>query len=181
MQVIMAKQMDPDHDAKRETLRIVGPAVLIAGLIFAAIGIGNFFASFGSFEPPRYFWCAFVGLPLIGLGASICKFAYFGAISRFMANEVAPVSTDVVNYMASGTKGSVRDLASAVGEGLRAGVLDDQEQTVVCQSCHEENDVTANFCGQCGKPLPKPHACSSCGKFNDADARFCDNCGKSIA
>ena len=71
--------------------------------------------------PPRFFWCAFVGLPLMGLGGTICKFAFMGAVSRYIANEVAPVGKDVVNYMAEGTKGAVRDVAVAVGDRLRAG------------------------------------------------------------
>ena len=116
----MAKQIDPRHTEIRDTLRVVGPAVVIVGLIFTAIGIGSFFSAFGTFEPPRYFWCVFVGFPLMALGIAICMFAFMGAVTRYMADEAAPVGKDVVNYMAEGTKDAVRDVAAAVGEGLRA-------------------------------------------------------------
>src|SRR5687767_8391831 len=117
----MTEPIDPRHTDMRNTLRAIGPLVVIVGVIFTVIGLGSFFSSFGTFEPPRYFWCAFVGLPLIGLGSAICKFAYLGAVTRYMANEVAPVGKDVVNYVAEGARGAVRDVAAAVGEGLRGG------------------------------------------------------------
>ena len=177
----MSQQIDPRHTETRRVLRVVGPAVILVGLIFAAIGLGSFFSSFGSFEPPGYFWCAFVGLPLIGLGAAICKFAFMGAIKRYTANEVAPVGKDVVNYMAEGTKGAVRDVAAAVGEGLRAGAAGNEVQIVRCHKCNTDNEAAANFCKGCGAPLAKTKPCPSCGELNDPDARFCDNCGKAIA
>jgi hypothetical protein len=137
--------------------------VLVVGVIFSAIGFGSFFSAFGTFEPPRYFWCVFIGFPLIGVGA-------------IMANEVAPVGKDVVNYMADGTKGAVRDMAAAVGEGLRGSPSDGR---IRCHKCNTGNEASAKFCKSCGTPLNK--ACPSCGELNDADAQFCDGCGKAIA
>jgi hypothetical protein len=176
--------------------------VAFAGLIFTIVGFGSFFSSFGSFGPPRYFWCAFVGLPLLGVGLGICKFAYLGAVSRYVAGEVAPVGKDVVNYLAQGTKGAVRDLAAAVSEGLASGVPSGDVPhagvpsgnighagvpsgniggLVRCQKCDVDNEGSANFCKACGAPLAKLRACESCGERNDPDARFCDNCGKPMA
>jgi hypothetical protein len=174
-------QLDPGNTGVRDTLRIVGPALLVAGLIFAAIGVGSFFCSFGSVGPPRYFWCAFVGLPLMFLGAVICQFAYLGAVNRYMANQVAPVGKDVVNYMAEGTKDSVRDLAAAVGEGLRAGApaLAAEGRLMRCHKCDTENEATAKFCKGCGAALAT--LCPGCGQRNDPDARFCSSCGKALA
>ena len=180
-QSAMSQQIDPRHSEMRNTLRVVGPAVVIAGLIFTGIGLGSFFSSFGGFEPPRYFWCAFVGLPLIALGATICKFAFLGVVSRYMANEVAPVGKDVVNYMAEGTKGAVRDVAAAVGEGLRAGAPSKEVRVVRCHKCNADNETPANFCKGCGAPLAKTKPCPTCGELNDPDARFCDSCGKAVA
>ena len=74
--------LDPGHNDIRDLLRVVGPAVLAVGVLFMIIGVGNFFASFGTFQPPRYFWCAFVGIPLMGVGMAICKFAFIGAVTR---------------------------------------------------------------------------------------------------
>lgn len=176
----MPHQIDPLHTQTRNFLRIVGAAAIIVGVIFAVIGIGSFFSSFGSFEPPRYFWCAFVGLPLIALGGAICKFAFMGAVSRYMANEVAPVGKDVVNYMAEGTKGAVRDVAAAVGEGLLASAPSKDVRDVRCHKCNADNEDHANFCKGCGAPLAKTKRCVSCSELNDPDARFCDQCGKAV-
>lgn len=174
----MSPHIDPQHPERRNALRVIGTAVVVVGVIFSAIGIGSFFSAFGTFEPPRYFWCAFIGFPLIGVGATICKFAFLGSVTRYMANEVAPVGKDVVNYMADGTKGAVRDMAAAVGEGLRAS--ESERRQVRCRKCNTGNDATAKFCKSCGAPLQNK-SCPSCGDLNDADAQFCDSCGKVIA
>src|SRR5262245_47588762 len=110
----MAEPVDPQnsqHTDIRMLLRIVGPAIVIVGLIFTIVGMVSFFSAFGGFEPPRQFWCAFVGLPLIVFGGAISQFAFAGAVARYMADEMAPVGKDVVNYMAGGVKQSVRDMA----------------------------------------------------------------------
>ncbi len=177
----MPANLDPRHKETRALLRVVGPGVVLVGLIFTMIGLGSFFASFGTFRPPRYFWCMFVGLPLLGLGAVICRFAFLGAVSRYIANEVAPVGKDVVNYMAEGTKGAVRDLASAVGEGLGTGAPSKEVQVVRCHKCNTDNELPADYCKACGASLTKSKSCGSCGEWNDPDARFCDNCGKALS
>ena len=176
------RQINPGHTGIRGVLRIVGPGLVIVGLIFTAVGIGSFFSSFGSFGGmPRNFWCAFVGLPMIGVGIAISKFAFLGAIGRYMAGEVAPVAKDTFNYMADGTKDGVRNIAGAIGEGLRAGGAQGGSATVVrCHKCNAENDADAKFCDNCAAPLMKTKACPSCGEMNDPDARFCDNCGREI-
>ncbi len=177
----MSQHIDPNHKDVRTVLRLVGPLVVGLGLIFAAIGIGSFFMSFGSFEPPRYFWCAFIGLPLIGLGSTICKFAFMGAVTRYTANEIAPVGKDVVNYMADGTKDAVRDIAGAIGEGLSSSSDNHEVHVIRCHKCNESNEASANFCKSCGTSLSKSVTCSSCHELNDPDARFCDNCGQEMA
>jgi hypothetical protein len=176
----MPQHIDPQHRETRRLLRILGPGVVLAGLILTVIGIGSFFASFGTFGPPRYFWCAFLGLPLLGLGSAICKFAYFGAISRYMANEISPVGKDVANYLAHGTRGAVRTWASALGHGLRTGLADSPAHVLRCPKCHADNDDSANFCQSCGAALSTSTTCTRCGEHNDPDARFCDNCGQEL-
>ncbi len=171
----MYKRYDPQHDQLRNTLRTIGPIVLVVGVIFAVIGIGNFFMSFGSFEPPRYFWCAFIGLPLVGLGVALTKFAYLGAITRYMANEVAPVGKDVTNYMAHGTKDAMREVAGAIGEGLRG-----ETKVVRCGGCQTENEPGANFCKNCGHAIGE-RSCPKCFEPNDVDAKFCNHCGQQVA
>jgi Double zinc ribbon len=169
---------DPGHDDVRSLLRTLGPALAVLGLIFMVIGIGNFFASFGSFGPPRYFWCAFVGMPLLGVGIGISKFAYMGAVTRYVASEVAPVAKDATNYMVEGTKDSIRDVATAIGEGFVAAK---SPHALCCHKCGSENEPSANYCHECGAPLAKTKRCEKCGQPIDSDAHYCDHCGAAVA
>lgn len=172
----MSQLHDPDHAALRDTLRTVGPLVVLVGLGFTAVGIGSFFSSFGSFSgPPQYFWCAFVGMPMIAVGGMMCQFGYLGKIARYTAGEVAPVGKDVANYMVHGTKDAVREMAGAIGEGLRG-----QTVGIVCGACRTENEATANFCKGCGAAIAAKN-CPGCGQSNDANAKFCNGCGKAVA
>lgn len=109
----------PHHDSTRTTLRTAGPIIAVVGLVFTIIGLASFFSSFGQFESPRYFWCAFVGLPLLGIGLTMMKFGYLGSIARYMAGETAPVAKDAVNYMGEGVHPGVKAVAKAVTEGIR--------------------------------------------------------------
>ena len=176
----MKQQIDAGHQETRSVLRAVGPLVAITGLVFVIIGLGSFFSSFGSFEPPRHFWCAFVGMPLLAVGIGICKFAFMGRVARYVVNEVAPVGKDTFNYMASGTKDAVRDLAAALGDGLRSGGSAEPTRLIRCHKCNTDNDADAKFCNSGGSPMRKSKECSNCRELNDPDARFCDNCGKEI-
>jgi uncharacterized membrane protein len=109
----------PKHNAVRNFLRIVGPTVAVIGLIFTVVGMARFFSAFGSFQPPRLFWCAFVGLPLIFVGLVMSKFGYIGSVARYLAGESAPVTKDTVNYMVEGAKDAVKTVARAVAEGVQ--------------------------------------------------------------
>ncbi len=110
-------RINPNHQQERGFLRIIGPIVLIIGIIFAIIGFGSFFSSFGSFEPPKYFWCAFIGLPMSGVGLAICNFAFMGKVARYTAGELAPVGKDTFNYLAKETKPGVKDISEAFFSG----------------------------------------------------------------
>jgi hypothetical protein len=171
------EKINPGHTQVRFVLRFVGPLVLAIGLLFVAVGFGSFFSSMGSFEPPRYFWCAFAGMPLIFAGGVMCQYAFLGAVLRYQAGEAAPVGKDTFNYLAEGTQGGVRTMASAFGAGLNEGIAgaSGTEATQACPACGHPNDTDAKFCDDCGAAMSK--ACPSCGQTNDGDAKFCDRCG----
>ena len=171
------EKLNPNHTRIRSVLRTAGPIMLGTGVIFIIIGLGSFFSSFGSFEPPRYFWCAFVGGPLVAFGSMLTSTGFAGAIARYQAAEMAPVGADVVNYVAEETKDGVRTVSSAVAAGLRDGLA--SETTKACGHCHTANNVDAKFCDECGKELRK--ICDACKQENDDDAKFCDNCGTSLS
>ncbi|MDA0833100.1 MAG: zinc ribbon domain-containing protein [Planctomycetota bacterium] len=178
----MSRLGDPRHRERRQILRSVGPVVLLTGVMFVAIGTISFFSSFGTFGPPRYFWCAFVGMPLIFVGTVITKMAYFGSVLRYIAEETTPVGVDTFNTVAHGTKESVRDLASAVGQGINAGLTGRAVDSARrCRECGEENDADARYCDGCGQQLARDVSCPKCGAHCDPDARFCDQCGAAMA
>jgi hypothetical protein len=106
------------HSNIRGILRVGGLVVAGLGLFFTLVGVGSFFAAFGSFEPPRYFWCAFIGLPLIFVGGAMCLFGFLGAFQRFVAGEFAPVAKDVFNYMGENVQPGIKAVAQAAAEGV---------------------------------------------------------------
>lgn len=112
------KLQSAQHSNIRTALRVAGPATVGAGLLFMIVALGSFFASFGSFEPPRFFWCAFVGMPLLFFGAVMCMFGYLGAFQRYIAGESAPVAKDVVNYMGENIQPGVKAVAKSIAEGV---------------------------------------------------------------
>jgi hypothetical protein len=144
--------IDPRHSVTRAVLGILGPTLAGVGLLFAVIGFGSFFSSFGTFEPPRYFWCVFVGLPLLAAGIALSMFAFSGSIARYYFGENVPVMKDTFNYLAQGTKGGVRTTAQAVGEGLSTG-LSPAAPKATCPRCQQANDADAKFCKNCGAAM----------------------------
>ena len=104
-------RIDPGHSGIRDFCRIVGPVILGIGILMIIIGFGSFFTAFGGMSAPKYFWCAFVGMPLAAVGGAITKFGFMGRVARYMAGEMAPVAKDTFNYMADGTKDGVQTIA----------------------------------------------------------------------
>lgn len=140
-----------DQAQLRSVMRIVGPVLVGVGLLLTAIAMFDFFAAFGGFGIPGNFWMAFVGIPLIGIGSAITKFAYLGPASRYVAGEVTP---------------TIRDTLGALGIG--------GGQTV-CAACGGSNAADATYCDDCGVALRR--VCATCATANAGDAKFCKSCG----
>jgi hypothetical protein len=117
----MQKLESPKHQSVRTFLRFFGPLTAIAGLVLIAIAFISFVGAMSGDGPPRLFWCAFVGMPLLFVGIVMSKFAYIGAVARYVAAETAPVAKDAVNYMAQETQEGVKTAARAVAQGIREG------------------------------------------------------------
>lgn len=175
------------HRSNRGCLRVIGPVVFLTGLVLTIIGMAGFFSAFGSGPsfggpPPgvRLFFLAFIGIPLMGVGGAITKFAYMGSVFRYIAGETAPVAKDTANYMVEGTKDAIGGLAQSVGAGLSAGLSGEAPEAgmIPCPACDNACDPGARFCDQCGAKIPGPVRCPSCGEMNDPDARFCSQCGQ---
>ncbi len=111
--------------ATRRTLRRAGLIILGLGGVLMMLGFGSFFASFGSFSPPRYFWCAFLGMPLLFVGGTMTMFGFLGAFQRYVAGESAPVAKDVVNYMGENIEPGIKSIAKAVADGIKEGLSEE--------------------------------------------------------
>ncbi len=146
-------QLDPKHTTTRQILRKLGPVLVGVGLLFVLIGFGSFFAALGSFEPPRYFWCAFLGMPILFVGIVLCSFAYRGAIFRYQVGEIAPVAKDTFNYLAEGTQEGMKTVATSIGAGIAAGMSGAGTAANRCSKCRHGNDADAKFCKNCGAAL----------------------------
>jgi hypothetical protein len=83
----------------------------------------------------------------------MCGFAFQGAIARYQAGEVAPVAKDTINYLAEGTQEGVKTVATAVAEGIAAGMGGPRKADNRCPKCSHSNDADAKFCKNCGVAL----------------------------
>jgi hypothetical protein len=173
------RPIDPNHAAPRTFFRLAGPLMLAAGAIFMIVGFVDFVHSMNSWDPPKLFWCFFVGMPLLFFGAVGTNLGYMGRMARYVAEEQTPVVTDAFNYAAQQTKGSVRDIAQAIGEGLRGGPASSPAE-VRCPKCQHINEPGARFCSKCGAPVAQRRECPNCRHENDLAAHFCDNCGQAL-
>ena len=163
----MDKKQNDQHQKTKKTLKIIGISLIIFGGVMTAIGLIDFFSSFNSFDMPTKFWCAFVGLPCIGIGSSVTSVAYKQEISRYMKNEGVPV----VNEASEELSPAIRSVTTAIKESLNGN------DGVVC-SCGNRNDKGDKFCSACGKPLQT--VCPACGEKAEADDNFCPNCGEKL-
>ncbi|HPC97191.1 MAG TPA: zinc ribbon domain-containing protein [Sedimentisphaerales bacterium] len=158
------KPIDPGHSSTRNVLRAVGPLLALLGLGLATVGIVDFFRAFGGDGPPRYFWCAFLGLPLLGVGLMLTKLGYLGRLMRYRAHEAAPPARDTFNYMAQGTQEGIKTVAGAIGQGLKEGGLGPggTATKIRCHKCNALHDAGARFCDQCGQAMEMAKPCPQC-------------------
>ena len=112
----------PGQDSTRRILRRAGLITLGIGLLCLIVSLAEFFFRVGSMEEPRFFWLAFIGMPLIFVGGLMCQFGFMGAIARFTAGEVAPVATDTARFVAEETKGAVETVSKAAAKGVVEGM-----------------------------------------------------------
>lgn len=142
----------PEQKGICAVLRIIGPVVLLAGVICTVIAMVNFFSCFGSMEPPRLFWLGFVGLPLMFVGGVMSQFGFMGAVARYIAGESAPVMAETVNYMADETKDAVKTVAQFAAKGIIEGIEAGKAATNFCPHCGTPIKAEFQFCPKCGKP-----------------------------
>ena len=118
----LKRLQEPAQNSIRSFLRMAGVILLLAGGVCEIGGLISFFSAFDGSTAPRFFWLAFVGMPLLFFGTTCCIFGFMGAAARFIAGESAPVAADSVNYMAEETKGAVETVAKAAAKGVVEGI-----------------------------------------------------------
>ena len=168
---------DPKHQQTKTNLRIAGFILVGIGGMLTLVAIIDFFSAAGGFEPPKLFFLAFIGIPLLGIGGVCLKMGYMKEVASFVASQTAPVATDTFNYVVDNTSDSIAKAAGKIKDKLNN---DKQEkpQRKICRHCGLDNDFDASFCRGCGKPLNR--SCPNCGnEVNDTD-KFCDSCGAKL-
>jgi hypothetical protein len=118
---------------RRTVLRVVGGAVLFAGLLMALLGLADFFGAMASDvvdAAPTKSWMVLAGLPLMVLGGWLLQAGYARAFTSFYAEETAP---------------AVRTTAEALG--VRS------DAAPGCRQCGKRAATDARFCDGCGATL----------------------------
>jgi hypothetical protein len=126
--------------AQRIVLRVVGVAMLLAGIYLIVTGGMGFADEANSADMDSGFGSILrlAGggfLAVFGLGA--LNFGFLGAQARYAAGETMPVVKDSAAYLSDGE--------GILGVGRTAGPY--------CSKCGVRNDADAKFCDSCGTAL----------------------------
>ena len=146
-------------------MKIAGSVLVIGGAVLTLAAFIDFFITVGTTDKgmPKLFFLAFIGLPMLGIGAGLLAFAFRREIATYSKNESVPV----INEASS-------EIAPAIQNVVKAAKT---ESGVRCE-CGALNDADAKFCKACGKKKEK--TCNNCGENNSADSAYCNNCGNKL-
>ncbi len=132
------------HEQTKKKLKIIGFILLGSGSILTVIGFISFFSAFNGGGFPSLFWCAMIGLPLLGFGGMITSLAFRREIARYIKNE----STPIINEASQDLAPAIKNVVSAVKQGL-----EEEKDKNFCTACGAKLDPLDRFCGQCGTKL----------------------------
>ena len=155
-----------DHELKKKKIKSLGKVLLVIGIILDAIGFISFFGAFTGGGFPSLFFCAFIGIPITGIGAMLTMVGYKRETMKYMKDESMPIY-----------KESYRDLKPELVDFVET--LKGENKVIICPRCKQENDDDHKFCKHCGEPLASK-TCPHCNATLDNDASFCTSCGKRI-
>ncbi|NGQ94511.1 hypothetical protein G3578_04870 [Brevibacillus sp. SYP-B805] len=107
-----------------------GLFILIAG--FVCLGFSMFeFLTLDMWETPKYFWLAFVALPLLFFGFVLSA----PRIQRSLLNQ---------------QRDNIRETMKVMADGLREGL---HATNKICEKCNHRNEASAIYCSHCGTAL----------------------------
>ena len=129
----------------RNVFRVAGILLFGAGVVMIVLGFMALFGTMNddpfsddSFGPPKQFFLAFVGMPILALGSWMMQAGFMGVAARYAAGEGAPVLKDSAAYLSD-------------GQGiLGVGRTVDDPAGKFCQSCGNKAPESARFCESCG-------------------------------
>ena len=163
--------MNEQHKKAKKILKIVGITLIVIGAGFAIAGITSFFIAFGSQSGmPKYFWMAFIGLPLLAIGSALTVFGYHKEITKYVKNESAPVVKELYGDLSPEFSDLANKFNNTQGKDTKKKI---------CTHCGTVNDFDDKFCKKCGKPI-EPKICPKCGAICDDDSVYCQKCGTKL-
>ena len=161
-------------------MNLFGPAVMGLGVILTGIGLFSYFASRSKFQIPNHLWCVMVGVPLIGIGASLTNLGHHEEILRELEEEVSPAAlAPLIEAKRRGTEARPHLPESGLSTATN-GDLPEESAIVLCGRCEASNPADARFCNQCGTSL-LTQKCPECGAMLTPVARFCNQCGVPVS
>ena len=156
------------HNRIKFAFKVTGIVLATAGAVLAVIGLVSFFSGFGTGQPPKLFWCAFLGLPMLGFGAMMLSLGFKREFSKYIKNETVPVINE-----------AGQEIAPAVSAVAKAAKINtgEKEESDSCPFCGKTNGDGAQFCRHCGSRLYI--RCPNCGESVKYGS-YCDKCGAKL-
>jgi len=148
---------------------------LVVGGVFSAIGLSSLFISVGTADQPHYFWCFYIGGPVIAIGFALLSYGCMGEATQHSAPR-APL-TDWLDH----DEGTTASPPSSTGTGTDAATPAVGTTSILCPQCGHTNHDAAKFCETCGTPLENAKACPKCHALSGPDALYCHHCGHEFA
>jgi hypothetical protein len=179
--------VDPHHETARNTLRMLGAALLALGSLTAIVGLARFVSLFGGnpFAPdrpnPALAVLMFGGGGMVAmLGLKLLFLGYAGRILRYGMAETLPPTLDAARAATPVAREVAREIAVGVRDGLHGEVT--SRSVPLRHICGTENDPGARFCQGCGVALAvTPAQCPKCRSSLDPGDAYCAACGAATA
>ena len=83
------------HEKLKKKLKIAGFVLVIVGAVLTLAAFIDFFITVGNPDKgmPKLFFLAFIGLPMLGIGAGLLTFAFRRELPRIPKTKVCPSLT----------------------------------------------------------------------------------------